>query len=83
MGGRNGYTEDVRVLVALSLLGLLAVSAQRAAAMERPHSEISEENYDFLSVTEGPCIPKIGVGIEPKYAAECKRMTEPRRYRGR
>lgn len=43
---------------------------------------VPEENYDFLSVTNGPCIPKFGGRIETKYKTECERMTEPRRYRG-
>ena len=59
----------------MSLLSGCAAAAQTSAM-------IPEENYDFLSVTDGPCVPKIGVGIEAKYEAECKRMTEPRRYRG-
>lgn len=50
--------------------------------IQQAHLAIPEENYDFLSVTTGPCIPKIGVGIEPRFQAPCKRMTEPRRYRG-
>ena len=28
------------------------------------------------------CIPKIGVGVETKYEADCLRMTEPQRWRG-
>ena len=43
---------------------------------------LPEEDYSFLLVTTGPCVPKIGIGIEPKYRAACKRMTKPGRYRG-
>lgn len=77
-GRRKGYSDNVRVVTALSLFGLLGVSAQQAVAIDQ--SRIPEENYDFLSVTAGPCMPKDG--IEPKYEPECLRMTEPRRYRG-
>jgi len=43
---------------------------------------VPEENYDFLSVTDGPCIPQQGVGLTPEQKAECARMTAPRHYRG-
>lgn len=72
-----------------SLRSTLAIVALNSAAMAcgsnhlRPaHLGIPEENYDFMSVTAGPCFPRAGVGIEPKYEADCKRMTELRRYRG-
>lgn len=42
---------------------------------------LPEAEYTFLSAT-GPCVPKIGVGVEPKHRAACKRMTKPERYRG-
>ena len=29
-----------------------------------------------------PCIPKIGLGIDPKFEAMCHEMTEPRVWRG-
>ena len=80
-GGRlKGYSDDMRVAIAWGVLGLLAVQAGCAAATGK--SKPLEENYEFLSVTNGRCIPKIGVGIDPDSEAECQRMTEPRRYRG-
>ena len=69
----------MKLVRAMSVLALLAVS-QPAAATN--HSKIPEEDYDFLSVTTGPCIPTIGIGIEPKHRVECERITPPRRYRG-
>jgi len=56
----------VTLLIALALFG----------------APVPEEDYAFLGVKDDRCIPKIGVGIEPQYEAECKRMTEPRHYRG-
>lgn len=35
-----------------------------------------------VSEQEVDCVPKIGVGIDPKYSEECKRMTDPRLWRG-
>ncbi len=79
-GHLKGYCDGMRVGFALSLLGLVAVETGCATAIG--NSKIGGENYDFLSVTDGPCMPKVGVGIDPKHKAECQRMTEPRRYRG-
>jgi len=79
--GRNGYSDDVKFVGALTLFGMLAANAHPAAVPAT--SETPEEDHDFLSVTDGPCIPKIGVGIEQQYKTECQRMTGPRRYRGR
>lgn len=67
----------MRFVVTLSLL--LSACAHQAATGQ---ANISEESYDFLAVTDGPCIPQIAVGIDPKHRAKCSRMTEPRRYRG-
>ena len=67
--------------VALALIALLAANTVGASAVDP--SSIPEEDYDFLSVTDGTCLPNIAVGIDPKYEAECRRMTEPKRYRGR
>ena len=61
---------------ALNLLGLL--SAAPAATAEP--AKIPEENYVFLQVIDGPCVPKLG--YEPKDGPECREWTEPRRYRG-
>jgi len=66
----------VRFPAALSMLGLLCV--QPAAAKDP--SKIPEENYDFLSVIDGPCVPKLG--YEPKDGPECGGWTGQRRYRG-
>lgn len=44
--------------------------------------ELPEETYDFLAVTTGPCVPKIGVRTDPRQLLACKRMTPKRRYRG-
>ena len=79
-GRLSGYSDDVRVAIALGLLGLVAVQSGCAAAIAK--SKIVEEHYDFLFVTDSPCVPNVSVGIDPKYQAECQRMTEPRRYRG-
>jgi len=76
----NGYTGMMNAMVALSLITLAALSASSSAAPI--DGDVPMENYEFLAVTDGPCIPKIGVGIEPKYMTECQRTTEPRRYRG-
>ena len=76
---RKAYADRVNLVRAISLLALLAAS-QPAAAEEM--SAVAEENYDFLLVTLGPCVPQIGVGIEPKHRVECERMTQPRLYRG-
>lgn len=46
-------------------------------------SAIPEEDYSFLSVIDGPCVPKTGVKLTIQQEVECKQMTEPRRYRGR
>jgi hypothetical protein len=70
----------VNAAAALSLFALLAGNADSPLAVNG--SEIPEENYDLLTDTDDTCKPKIGVGIEPAHEAECKRMTEPRRYRG-
>jgi len=43
---------------------------------------LPEAKYSFLSTTAGPCVPKVGVGIDPKHRADCKRMTKAERYRG-
>jgi hypothetical protein len=43
---------------------------------------VPDENYDFLSVTDGPCVPKQGVRLSVAQEAECARMSEPRHYRG-
>lgn len=43
---------------------------------------LPEADYRFLSVMTGPCVPKIGLGIEPKHRSTCKQMTKPERYRG-
>ena len=88
MGGKRtlpgvrhkGYSQGVKLLGALSLFGMLAACTHQAVAIDL--SNIPEENYGFLSVKDGVCIPKIGVGVEPKHRAVCQRMTEPRRYRG-
>ena len=45
-------------------------------------ARFQEENYDFLAVTTGPCVPKAGIPIGPKQRAACQRMTPKRRYRG-
>ena len=66
----------MRFAAVLSLVGLLAV---HPAAATDP-SKIPEENYDFLQVIDGPCVPKLG--FEPKDGPECREWTEPRRYRG-
>jgi hypothetical protein len=42
----------------------------------------AEENYDFLSVTTGPCAPKNGIMVGPNQRLVCKRLTQPLRYRG-
>jgi len=54
------------ILIGLALLG----------------ATVPEENYDFLAVMDGPCVPKQGVRFTPTQEAECARMTEPRHYRG-
>ena len=41
-----------------------------------------EEDYSFLAVTDGPCVPKIGTRVKPEQQAICNRMTPMRRYRG-
>jgi len=64
----------VRALLGIGLLGLLLGNASAPG--------VPEENYDFLSVTKGPCVPSIGVKLTPTQEAECARMTEPRHYRG-
>jgi hypothetical protein len=66
----------VKVATGLGLLGFAAVQAGCAAVA--PEAGIKEENYDFLSVTGGPCVPY----TERKDRTDCGRMTEQRRYRG-
>lgn len=88
MGGKRtlradrleGYSDEVRIAIALSLLAFAAAQTGCAAAMSK--SKLEEENYDLLTDTNDTCKPKIGVGIEPMHEAACKQMTEPRRYRG-
>lgn len=75
----KGYADRMKPILATGLLALIAAS-QPAVATDT--SAVPEENYDFLLVTSGPCVPRIGVGIEPKHRVECGRMTEPRLYRG-
>jgi hypothetical protein len=70
----------MRIAVSLSIFGLLAGNAQ--AQVVSPF-QIPEESYDFLSVTDGPCLPKAGIGIDPKFEVACKEITDPKRYRGR
>jgi len=43
---------------------------------------VPNENYDFLSVTDGPCVPKQGVRLTEAQETECAQMSEPRHYRG-
>jgi hypothetical protein len=64
----------------LGLIGFLAASAPETTLKD--NSTIPEENYAFLSVADGSCIPQIGVKPTPQQESECKRMAEPRRYRG-
>lgn len=54
------------ILVALGLFG----------------ATLPEENYGFLSVTDGPCVSKADVDTGIVNREECRRMTEPKRYRG-
>ena len=44
--------------------------------------QIPEENYDLLTITKGPCAPKIFMPIEKEHQAACSQMNEPRLYRG-
>lgn len=74
------YSVEVRVAVALSLLGFVALQSGCSTPVNK--FELAEENYDLLKVTEGACATKVGAGIEPRHKAVCKRMTDPRRYRG-
>lgn len=62
---------------AMSLFALLAANQPGAGT---DSSIIPEENYDFLLVTDGPCIPKAGIDENGEWG--CGRMTQPRRYRG-
>src|SRR5687768_805798 len=75
----QGYSNRVKLVGVMSLSALLACHQQAAGT---DYSKIPDESYEFLTVTRGPCVPKIGVGIEAEYETECKRMTEPRHYRG-
>ena len=63
-------------------LSISVVTGCGSSHVQRARLGNPEDNYDFLSVTVGPCVPRFGVGIEPQHEAECRRMTEPRRYRG-
>lgn len=66
------------VAIVLSLLALGAATTQTPLGT----SSTPEDDYRFLSVTSGPCVRQIGRQIDPKQQLECRRMTEPRRYRG-
>jgi hypothetical protein len=70
------YPGPMKLIAAFALLAV----SQTIAATHR--LRIPEENYDFLSVTSGPCLPQSEVSIEPRYKLDCKRMTKPGRYRG-
>lgn len=56
----------------------MLLNAQQGVAGDR----VPEEKYDFLAVADERCIPQIGVKPDAKQEVECKRLTEPRRYRG-
>ena len=68
----------MKTIVSFSLIALLGAPA--VAAIDP--SKVPEEDYSFLSVADGHCIPKLGAKLIPEREAECRRMTEPRRYRG-
>jgi len=69
----------MKIAAAVCMCSLFLAQHAGAAGPAR----VPEEDYGFLAVTDGPCMPKIGVGVDPKYEAECKRVTGPRRRRGR
>ena len=60
------------------MFGLLGVPSASATAT----SIVPEENYDFLAKADGRCVPQIGLKFDPRQEADCKRLAEPRRYRG-
>lgn len=66
---------------ALTLLSLFATSC---SPIVHTHAErrlvIDGALYDDLP--SDACMPKVGTGIDPKYAEECRRMSEPKRWRG-
>lgn len=69
----------MKVVAALILIGLSPANGYGAGAQSKA---VPDEDYSFLTVADGRCLPKIGDGIEPRYRAECQRIAEPRRYRG-
>ena len=46
------------------------------------HAEAVDLGDSSSLQLSGPCIPKIGMGIDPKFEAMCRDMTEPRVWRG-
>jgi len=64
----------------VGVMGLSALLASHQPVAGRDHSEIPDERYDFLLVTDGPCVaPK---PASKDAAPECSRMAASRRYRG-
>ena len=77
--GSQVYADGVKPVSAIISLAIF-VASQATIAKELP--TVPEENYDFLLVSSGPCVPAIGTKVGTKKRAECERMSQPGRYRG-
>lgn len=67
---------------AFILVSLLAVFAGQRPVTSMNSPAVLDEDYGFLMLTDGPCVPKTGIELHPRDRVNCDLMTQPRRYHG-
>lgn len=77
-----GNAMPPAILATAAGLCFFAAACSAEHITSAPLNVPEEEGYAFLSVTDGPCVPKMGVDIDKKYRSQCQQKTAARRYRG-